>query len=89
MIEHRYDWIPIEKDLPTYGESVLTQLIDGDMCVNWLIDDEEPEWFYDDVVAWMPLPEKYIREHVCCYWYNRCKLGHDECSDSYKCEDFD
>lgn len=55
-------WIPCGERLPEYGEAVLTQLGNDDMEVNWIIDDEEGEWFSAGVVAWMPLPEPYKEE---------------------------
>ena len=89
MEKRKYEWIPVEDSLPPCGEEVLTQLDDVEMHINHIIDDNVKEWFFESVVAWMPLPMKYITEHVCCYWDGRCTLNHDECLDSYECEDFD
>lgn len=53
-------WVSVNEELPTYGNEVLTVLKDGEMCVNWVIEDEDPvEWFDDGVVAWRPLPRYY------------------------------
>jgi hypothetical protein len=52
-------WIPCNERLPEYGTEVLTQLSDNDIVTNWVIDEEDEEWFEDGVVAWRPLPELY------------------------------
>lgn len=52
-------WIPVAERLPEYGTEVLTQLSDDDIVVNWVIDEEDGEWFEYGVVAWRPLPELY------------------------------
>lgn len=50
-------WISVKDRLPEYGTEVLTQLSDNDIVVNWVIDEEDEEWFEDGVIAWRPLPE--------------------------------
>ena len=57
-------WIPVEERLPEYGKEVLTYHSHGDFYVNHLIDDENAEWFWDSVIAWMPLPEPYEPKEV-------------------------
>ena len=52
-------WISVIDRLPEYGTEVLTQLSDNDIVVNWVIDEEDEEWFEYGVVAWRPLPELY------------------------------
>ena len=52
-------WISVTDRLPEYGTEVLTQLSDNDIVVNWVIDEEDEEWFEYGVVAWRPLPELY------------------------------
>ena len=52
-------WISVTDRLPEYGKEVLTQLSDNDIVVNWVIDEEDEEWFEYGVVAWRPLPELY------------------------------
>lgn len=55
-------WIPVTERLPEYGTLVLTQLSDNDIVTNWVIDEEDEEWFEDDVIAWRPLPELFQEE---------------------------
>lgn len=55
-------WIPVTERLPEYGTVVLTQLSDNDIVTNWVIDEEDEEWFEDDVIAWKPLPELFQEE---------------------------
>lgn len=52
-------WIPCSEKLPEYGAGVLTINTDGDYEINHIIDEEDAEWFYNGVIAWMPLPEPY------------------------------
>lgn len=52
-------WTSVDEALPVYGDEVLTVLEDGEMCVNWVCDDDPVEWFDDGVVAWRPLPRYY------------------------------
>ena len=52
-------WIPVTKRLPENDDECLTILEDGLYYVQAYSDGE---WYYDDVVAWMPLPETY-KEH--------------------------
>lgn len=49
-------WIPVTKRLPENDDECLTILEDGLYYVQAYSDGE---WYYDDVVAWMPLPEPY------------------------------
>lgn len=50
-------WIPVSEMLPECGKEVLTISNYGNYEINHIIDDNE--WFYDDIVAWMPLPQPY------------------------------
>lgn len=52
-------WIPVTERLPEYGTEVLTINTDSDYEINHIIDEEDAEWFFDGVIAWMPLPEPY------------------------------
>lgn len=52
-------WIPVTEKLPEYGTAVLTYNRDEEFEINHIIDDEDGEWFYNGVIAWMPLPEPY------------------------------
>ena len=52
-------WIPVTERLPEYGKEVLTVNKDGDYEINYIIDDEEGDFFYYGAIAWMPLPEPY------------------------------
>ena len=53
------NWIPCSERLPKYGEAVLTVNEDEDYEINHVIDEDNGEWFFDDAIAWMPLPEPY------------------------------
>ena len=55
-------WVSVTERLPEYGTEVLTQLSDNDIVTNWVIDEEDEEWFEDDVIAWRPLPELFQEE---------------------------
>lgn len=55
-------WVSVTERLPEYGTLVLTQLSDNDIVTNWVIDEEDEEWFEDDVIAWRPLPELFQEE---------------------------
>lgn len=52
-------WILVDERLPEYGEGVLTYHDDDECRINTIIDDEDAEWLWDGVIAWMPLPEPY------------------------------
>lgn len=52
-------WIPCSERLPEYKVEVLAFNCDGEYEVNHTIDEEDDEWFFDGVIAWMPLPEPY------------------------------
>ena len=52
-------WIQVTERLPEYGKEVLTVNKDGDYEINYIIDDEEGDFFYYGAIAWMPLPEPY------------------------------
>ena len=45
--------IPVTDRLPDTEDEVLTKLDSGEFYVQAYSDGE---WYYDDVVAWMPLP---------------------------------
>ena len=55
-------WVSVTERLPEYGTEVLTQLSDNDIVTNWVIDEEDEEWFEDDVIAGRPLPELFQEE---------------------------
>ena len=55
-------WVSVTERLPEYGTEVLTQLSDNDIVTNWVIDEEDEEWFEDGVIAWRPLPELFQEE---------------------------
>ena len=59
VFESEPHWIPVTERLPEYGLGVLTYNRDEEFEINHIIDDEDGEWFYDGVIAWMPLPEPY------------------------------
>ena len=52
-------WIPVTERLPEYGTAVLTYNDDDEYEINHIIDEDDGEWFWNGVVAWMPLPEPY------------------------------
>lgn len=52
-------WIPVTERLPEYGKEVLTVNKDGDYEINYIIDDEEGDFFYYGAIAWCNLPEPY------------------------------
>lgn len=55
------EWTLCSDGLPEYGAEVLTYNDhDDDYEINHIIDDEDIEWFYDGVFAWMPLPRVVI-----------------------------
>ena len=64
-------WIPVTEELPAYGEDVLLSM-NRDCSIGYLVptyDERQYEWhhlgcFYDfdEVDAWMPLPELYKGE---------------------------
>ena len=56
-------WIPVSERLPELGEAVLTYHEDDEEYqINWVTDDETVEWFYENPIAWMPLPKPYKAE---------------------------
>ena len=55
-LEQETRWIPVSERLPEWGEEVLTIDNDGNYEINFITDDDINKWFYDDIVAWMPLP---------------------------------
>lgn len=58
-VQPESQWIPVSERIPEWRESVLTYIENGDMKINFVIDEEDKEWFYDGVIAWMYLPEPY------------------------------
>lgn len=48
-------WVLVGERLPKQGEKVLTCHNNGGYSFNHILLDNE--WFYDDVIAWMELPE--------------------------------
>lgn len=64
-------WIPVTERLPAYGEEVLLST-NGDCRIGYLVptyDKRQYEWhhlgffiFFNEVDAWMPLPEPYKGE---------------------------
>lgn len=53
------EWIPCSERLPEYGKEVLTYNRDDEYEINHIIDEDDGEWFFNGVVAWMPLPDPY------------------------------
>lgn len=70
---YRYpQWIPVSDETPAYGEDVLLS-IDGKFCaVGHVVQTNDETWYewyyngwyhpYEDVKAWMPLPEPWKEE---------------------------
>jgi len=55
-------WIPCSERLPEYGTAVLTCDDYGEFEINHIIDEDDGEWFWNDVIAWMPLPKPWRGE---------------------------
>ena len=53
-------WTPISERLPEEQQIVVTYQKWGEYKLNLIIDGTE--WYWDGVVAWMPLPEPYREE---------------------------
>ena len=58
-INYKHEWIPVTKMLPEYGTQVLTTQKDGDYELNYVMDEEDGEWFFNGVIVWMSLPKPY------------------------------
>lgn len=68
-------WIPVTERLPEYGVEVLAHDEFGDFSINHVIDEETGDWFFDGVVAWMPLPKPWKgADDKTCYVVNE-QLG--------------
>lgn len=52
-------WIPCSERLPERGIDVLTVDGYGEYELNHIINEEDGEWYWEPVTAWMPLPEPY------------------------------
>ena len=52
-------WIPCRERLPEYGIEVVSVDKDGEYEINHIIDEEDGEWFWQKVTAWMSLPPAY------------------------------
>ena len=50
-------WIPCSERLPECGIDVLTVDGYGEYEINHIIDEEDGEWYWEPVTAWMPLPK--------------------------------
>ena len=65
-LEQEPKWIPVEGRLPdihSYSEKYLVTLKRGGIYIAMFTEcDGKSWWTYDDVVAWMPLPESYKTE---------------------------
>lgn len=60
ILRNQPKWIPCSKGLPNFGEPVLTTMDDETLELNHRFDfDGRQGWFWNDVVAWYPLPEPY------------------------------
>ena len=59
QMSEMYKWIPCSERVPEYHEVVLVCYKDRDIGINFIIDEEDKEWFEGGVVAWMPVPEPY------------------------------
>lgn len=55
-------WIPVTERLPEYGIDVLTDNGYGDYELNHIVGEEDGEWYWEPVAAWMPLPEPWKGE---------------------------
>lgn len=58
----KYRWIPVSDGLPENGNEVLIFTADGEYMIGYIRDDEDGEWSWLGVLAWMPLPEPYEGE---------------------------
>ena len=65
-LEQELKWIPVSERLPeihNYCAKYLVTLERGWVCTTRFTEcDGKSWWAYDDVVAWMPLPEPYKAE---------------------------
>ena len=70
MDKEYFEWVPTSERLPELRDDVLVSLKSGRFFVcalfpgsagqkYWWIGEEEIHFCFDDVAAWMPLPEPY------------------------------
>ncbi len=66
----KWEWIPVEKMLPKENLEVLVCNQEGniEICCGWPSTEFPDEWIwctsgwrFGDVIAWMPLPEPYVK----------------------------
>ena len=73
MDKEYFEWVPTSERLPELKEDVLASLKNGRLfvcclykyestCEYWWIGEEEIHFRFDEVAAWMPLPEPYREE---------------------------
>lgn len=53
-------WTPCSEGLPKHGQAVLAyDSANDEYEINFVLDEENGEWFWHGATAWMPLPEPY------------------------------